>query len=458
MKKPNFFHLLSIAAISVSSAANAADSAALGTTLTPIGAVAGASSDGTIPAWKNESQKLDGWAFGKARKDFWKGKTDKPLYTITSANFDKYSKNLTPGQVELFKQNTGFQMEVYPSRRSCGVADFIAENTKKNVGTAKLGADGWSLADAVVPGIPFPMPTNGTEAMWNMKLRYRGVGMEWKKMKTYLSPRRGSDDVIEAVPEQTYFFPWAKKGSSRLADVPNYEGMVYVSYSSPTALAGQALVGSGTFTEAEGATYYYFPGQRRVRRMPAYAYDAPQLGYENQYLVDEAFMFTGALDRFNWKLVGKKEVLVPYNALGVYDHTNKAADNFQKMGLNSDLRRYELHRVWVIDANVKNGVRHVSPRKTYYLDEDSWSPLLAEDYDAQGTIWKLREGYLIPVFETGGCDVSAFAQYNIRDGRYIVDNLTLGAGTDTRWITEPSGPKFTTGFYTGDNLRAISER
>jgi hypothetical protein len=192
--------------------------------------------------------------------------------------------------------------------------------------------------------------------------------------------------------------------------------------------------------------------------MPAYAYDAPQLGYENQYLVDEAFMFTGALDRFNWKLVGKKEVLVPYNALGVYDHTNKAADNFQKMGLNSDLRRYELHRVWVIDANVKNGVRHVSPRKTYYLDEDSWSPLLAEDYDAQGTIWKLREGYLIPVFETGGCDVSAFAQYNIRDGRYIVDNLTLGAGTDTRWITEPSGPKFTTGFYTGDNLRAISER
>ena len=168
MTKPTLVHLLAIAAMGVSTAGNAADGSALGASLTPVGAEVSANADGSIPAWKNESQKLDGWVFGKPRKDFWKGKTDKPLYTITSANFEKYAKTLTPGQVELFKQNSGFQMEVYPSRRSCGVSDFVAENTKKNVGIAKLGADGWSLADAVVPGIPFAMPSNGTEAMWKM--------------------------------------------------------------------------------------------------------------------------------------------------------------------------------------------------------------------------------------------------------------------------------------------------
>jgi hypothetical protein len=107
---------------------------------------------------------------------------------------------------------------------------------------------------------------------------------------------------------------------------------------------------------------------------------------------------------------------------------------------------------------VKSGVRHTSPKRIYYLDEDSWNVVLAEDYDAQGKLWKVREGYLIPVYETGSCDVTAFAQYNLAEGRYLVDFHAIGTGSSPQWYTEPSNPRFKAGFYTAENLRAISDR
>ncbi len=70
----------------------------------------------------------------------------------------------------------------------------------------------------------------------------------------------------------------------------------------------------------------------------------------------------------------------------------------------------------------------------------------------------MREGFLIPVFETGSCDVVAFSQQNLIDNRYLFDFHAAGTGTDVRWFTEPSGPKMKPGYYTSENLRAVSER
>ena len=121
-------------------------------------------------------------------------------------------------------------------------------------------------------------------------------------------------------------------------------------------------------------------------------------------------------------------------------------------------RRYELHRVWVVEATVKAGMRHSAPKRTVYLDEDSWAPVLMDDFDGQGKLAKMREGFLIPVYETGTCDVMAMVQNNVAEGRYVFDTHTVGVGKDIRWVTEASGARFKAGFYTADNLRAISER
>jgi hypothetical protein len=432
--------------------------AAMAQDVTPTGAERVASKDGAIPAYEG-APAPGGWAYGKFRGDAFKYKDDKPINTIDASNVDKFAAQLSPGMVATLKEVPGFKMDVYPSRRTCGVPDFVAENTKKNATAAKLAADGWGLKDAIVPGFPFSQPKTGLEAMWNMKMRYRGVGIDYPNLITAVSPRKGGTEWIKAESEQTVFFPWGAKGSESLASLPAVEQYVYFAYHAPAALAGGALAISIFLDQPSTETFYYFPGQRRVRRMPSYAYDSPQVGFENQYTLDEPYVFQGTLDRFDWKLVGKKELIVPYNSFGAYDFAGKLDDLVKPNGLVQNHRRYELHRVWVVEATVKQGMRHIAPKRTYYLDEDSWNLVLAEDYDGQGKIFKAREGYTIPVYETGTCDVSAFSQYNLSEGRIVYDLSPLGSGKDMKWVLDPnSGPRFKATFYTADNLRSISDR
>ena len=447
-----------LALMGAASAANAADASALGTTLTAVGAEKAGNKDGSIPAWSPEKQDAGDWNPKKLRGDSWKHKGEKPKFAIDAASADKYADHLTPGELAVLKQVKDFRMDVYPTHRSCGVPDFVAENTKKNVGTAQIGADGWTLKEAIVPGVPFPMPQSGIEAIWNQKMRYQGVAMTYPNGTTAVSPHKGGNEWIVAGYEQTYYWPWAAKGSRKLSEVGNIFTQTYFTFLNPVALAGQAGIISDFVNQPGTEAYYYFPGQRRVRRLPSYAYDSPQLGFENQYALDETQVFMGAPDRFDWKLAGKKEIYVPYNAFGAFDINAKATDVMQRDFIEPGHRRYELHRVWVVEATVKAGVRHTSPKRVYYLDEDSWNVVLAEDYDAQGKLWKVREGYLIPVYETGSCDVTAFSQYNLAEGRYMVDFHTIGTGANPQWTTEATSPRHKSSFYTAENLRAISDR
>lgn len=436
--------------------AHAATPADLGASLTPLG---GEKAGGNgVPEWKDENVVLPGWSYGKLRHDFFKYKDEKKTETIDAANVDQYASKLSPGQIALIKQIKGYKMDVYPSHRYCSAPDFVVENTKKNT-AAKLGADGWSLAEAVVPGIPFPLPKSGAEVIYNSKMRYRGVLQEWKSTITAISPRKGSSEWIKAGSQQTLYYPWAAKGGVNLSTLPPVEYYTYFAYNSPTALAGQALSLTVFLNQAGGETFYYFPGQRRVRRMPAYAYDSPQIGMENQYTLDEPMVFNGTIDRFDWKLVGKKEMYVPYGSFGATNFKGKFEDVAGDEYIAENARRYELHRVWVVEATVKAGVRHLAPKRTFYVDEDSWNLVAADDYDAQGKLWKHREAYVIPVYETGSCDQAGFTQYNLAEGRYVFDLHSAGTGKDMAWEVDGKGnPRAKASFYSADNLRAISDR
>ena len=450
--------LAAMAAIGTVQAAQK-DPALLGTKLTPLGGEVAASADGVIPAWTPPGPQGGGWTYGQVRGQSWKFKNDKPLFSIDSNNVSQYANKLSPGQVELFKKIPGYRMDVYPTRRSCGVPDFVADNTRKNVGFATLDADGLALKEAHVPGIPFPMPSTGAEVMWNMKMRYRGVGFDMSKTVSGISPRKGGNDWLRTSTDWFMYTPWGEKGSALFSSFDRLEVATYFSYLDPAALAGQAGVVT-TKAGEQATTFYYFPGQRRVRRMPAYSYDSPQIGLDNQYTIDESNVFFGPMDRFDWKLVGKQELLVPYNAFGAYDASANIENVAKRDYIAPESRRYELHRVWVVEATVRQGMRHQAPKRLFYIDEDSWNALMAVDYDKQGQIWKVREGYTIPVYETGTCDMEAQVQYNLVDGRYLYDMTSVGVGkNDHRWLTESTGnPRLKRDFYTSDNLRAISER
>ncbi|WP_233830170.1 DUF1329 domain-containing protein [Paraburkholderia sp. ZP32-5] len=442
----------------LAAALGALASAALADTAATAGMDKGASADGRIPAYAGPQATPADWSYGKLRGDYWKHKGEKPLFSIDASNVEKYAENLTPGQIELIKQKKGYRMDVYPSHRECGAPDFVQANTKLNATQAKMDASGENLQSASLPGMPFPAPKTGAEAMWDHLARYRGIGAEWQKSVTAASPRPGSTEWIKAESKQTLFFPWGKKGATSPQQAGDMLYAIYFAYETPAALAGQGLVQRDYFDKGND-TYYYFTGQRRVRRMPAYSYDAPQIGFENQYTVDEPWLFNGQLDRFNWKLVGKKDMYIPYDDFGMFNFKDKFDDVFKPDGVSPDARRYELHRVYVVEATVKSGVRHVASKKVFYIDEDSGLAVAGEDYDAQGKLWKVKEAYPIPVYELhGACDVEPFVQYDLSNGRYVTDQSTIGTNTDIRWYEDSNDARFKDDFYSSENLRAVSER
>jgi hypothetical protein len=426
--------------------------------LTPEGGDRAASKDGLVPAYAGKQSAEPGWEYGKYRGDFWKHKDEKPLYSIDASNVDKYADKVSPGQVQLIKEKKGYRMDVYPSHRECQLPDFAQQNSTANLTAAKLDSTGEMVQTAIFPGVAFPQPKNGSEAILNYLTRYRGEGLDMPSVVTAVSPSPGGGDWIEVVSVANEYFPWGKTGKTSPQEVDQLQQGTYFAMRSPAALAGQAYVARNYF-DKDAETFYYFPGQRRVRRMPAYTHDAPAIGFENQYLVDEANMLYGSIDRFNWKLVGKKEMIVPYNSFGMYKFNEKLHDVFTPTGIAPENRRYEVHRVWVVEATLKPTARHVDSKKVFYLDEDSWLALVGEDYDAQGKLWKVRESYPIPVAELGGaCDNEPFVQYDLNDGRYVSDQTTIGQGKDLRWYEKVNDPQFKSDFYTAETLRSVSER
>lgn len=435
----------------------APDASKLGTVLTATGAEKGGNADGTIPAWAGGDKEPAGWSAGKPRAEFSPYTKDAPLFTITAANVGQYAARLSAGQVAMLKQNDGYAMKVYPSHRSCGLPDFVQENTKATVGRSAIGADGWSLTGTILPSVPFAMPENGIQAIWNHLARYYGVGVKFDGGASVVSPRPGSSDWLFYRGEQLFYMPWAAKGQHMLSGPTDLITGVYYQYREPAALVGQAFMGRNYFV-ADGESFYYFSGQRRVRRLPSYAYDAPTIGFENQYPVDAYAIFNGLPDRFDWELKGKQELYVPYNSFALLSTDAKVEDVFQPLHVSNDMRRYELHRVWHVQGKVKEGMRHTSPTKDIYLDEDGWMALVGDDYDAAGKIWRLKENYSVPIWEIGACTLAAYVSNDLASGRYVADGTMVGGNPTVYMADESEDPRLKDNFFTVDNLRAISGR
>ena len=437
----------------------AADLARLGQDLTATGAEKAGNKDGTIPTFGGNENPLPGWSYGKLREDYWKYKGEKPIFEIDASNVDKYADKLSPGQIQMLKQLKGYTMPVYQTHRNCSVPDFVEQYTKEGASKSSISkSDGWSLENASLPGVPFPIPTSGIEVMWNWLTHYQGLGIEWPKGWTLVSPRPGSTKGIYVSFNQMQYFPWAMPGRHTPQESSGLQNGFYYAYKEPVSLSGQALVQRYYFAKPTDS-FYYFTGQRRVRRLPAYAYDAPLIGFENQYPADSSFGFIGNPDRFDWKIVGKKEMYVPYNGFATQRFNTRLDEALEPHYVNPKMRRYELHRVWEIEGTVKAGLRHSTPKKVLFIGEDAWLLLVTDEYDAQGKLWRSKENYPTPEWEIGACGISAETYNDLIGERYIFDQNVVDSGADMKFFPpETKDPRFTDGFYTGENLGAISER
>ncbi len=436
--------------------------ARLGQDLTPIGAEKAGNPDGTIPAYEGGEAPLPGWSWGKVRAQYSKFKDETVLFSIDASSVDRYAEHLTDAQITALKTVPGYRMDVYPSHRTCNIDPTYAERSRQNATEARIGADGWSLQHARTAGVPFPIPQSGVEAMYNSRLRSQGIGYRISNGTTVISPRPGSQEFTSYGWSFETFLPSQSASRAAVESEGGVEFYVHYTYMEPAAMRGQAFIGI-SFENKDPESYYYFPGQRRVRRLPNYVFDAPVVGYENQYLNDEQLMLWSTLDRFEYRLQGKKEIYVENNALKMHDFEAKRDVVFGKSFVTPAYRRFELHRVWVVDAKLKPGFQHLVPHRIYYLDEDSWSIAAVTEFDKNGKVWKLMESSQIPIWELGGnCSYVAYTIWDLQGGRYVADFSMIGTGGDAKWIsaTDPEAkqPQFKPDFYTPETLRAISER
>ncbi|YCH20177.1 DUF1329 domain-containing protein [Pseudomonas sp. D1-3] len=397
------------------------DAAKLGASLTPLGAEKAGNAAGSIPAWTGGITQAPAGYQGSGKHHVDPFADDKPLFTITRANLAQYRDQLTPGQVALFETYPdSFQMPVYPSRRSGSAPQWVYDNTARNAVSAKLLDGGNGFADAY-GGIPFPIPQNGVEALWNHIARYRGTYVVRRASEVAVQ-RNGSYSLVTSQQEALFKF-YDPKGS--YADLNNIL-FYYLSFTrSPARLAGGAVLVHETLDQVKEPrqAWGYNAGQRRVRRAPNLAYDTPISAADGLRTADDTDMFNGAPDRYDWKLLGKREIYIPYNSYKLTSPEVKYKDLLQVGHLNPAYTRYELHRVWVVEGRLKTGARHIYSKRTLYLDEDSWQAAVVDQYDGRGELWRVSMAYLKNYYELPTTWSALDVFHDLQARRYHVQNL-----------------------------------
>ena len=431
---------LTLAAGVSQAAVTAQEAEQLKTTLTPLGAEKAGNKEGTIPAWDGGYTKVDpNWKPGQLRPDPFAA--DKPRLTITAKNMDQYKDKLTDGEMALLKKYPDFRMDIYPTHRSAAAPQWVYDNTYKNATRAKTIDDGFGVEGAY-GGIPFPIPKDGYEVIWNQRLAWRGGEGAHALITTWVVTADGNR-ALATKGKQYFGWPYYKKNGS-LETFDGYYNAAEIISLDPPYKVGEAIlaVDSVDPSKEPRKIYQYLVGQRRVRKAPSVAYDTPDFVTSGIGYFDEAFGMFGPVDRYNMKLIGKMEKFIPYNENGA--SLAKIDELVKPKFLNPDHVRWELHRVWVVEATLKPGQRHVVPKRHYYIDEDNWQIALMDGWDAQNEIW--RFGYNLGVLcpDGGGAYSNAvgWGQYNLQTGAYFF-NEVLNESSDAYTIEAIPDSQFT---------------
>lgn len=403
-----------------SHAAVTADEASkLKSTLTPLGAERGANKDGTIPAWDGGLTKpAPGYKNGDPRPDPFP--SDKPVLSINAKNMDAHAARLSDGVKALMKKYPEFRIDVYPTRRTAAAPQYVYDNTFKNATRAKL-VDGGQGVENAFGGIPFPITNDPYEIILNHRLTW--VGVNWQSpIRVWVVTADGKRSMASGGTQTFRRQFYDPDGTPEKFD--GYYALGKFAVSEPGSKAGEAILAhDGLNAQHPRGLWQYLVGQRRVRKAPSVGYDTPDAVTSGIGLFDEAFNLFGPIDKHELKLVGKRELYIPYNnnraALA------KVADLVTPNTLNPALVRWELHRVWEIEATLAAGKRHVAAKRKYYIDEDTWQIILIDGWDAKGDLWRTNYTLTLTVPDMPAVLGNVFwGGYDLQTGAYYLNMAT----------------------------------
>ena len=311
-------------------------------------------------------------------------------------------------------------MPIYKTRRTAAAPEWVYDNTYKNAIRSEINENGAGLRYAY-GGIPFPIANNGLEAIWNHITRWRGVFFSRRSSEVAVH-QDGGYSLVTVQQDILFNFYNPKSTIEDLNNILFY----YLSFTkAPARLAGGAVLVHETIDQVEEArqAWGYNAGQRRVRRAPNLAYDTPIAAADGLRYADDTDMYNGAPDRYNWKLIGKKEIYIPYNNYDLASNNLTYKEILKPGHLNPDFTRYEKHRVWVVEANLKDGARHVYKKRRFFIDEDTWGIAVADQYDSAGELWRVSMAYLKNYYEIPVTWTTLDVFHDIQARRYHVQGL-----------------------------------
>ncbi|MBU1285116.1 MAG: DUF1329 domain-containing protein [Gammaproteobacteria bacterium] len=411
--------LLATCALQAQAKVDSTQAARLGQDLTPLGGERAGNAAGTIPAWDGGlAQPPANYQPGMHHPDPYSA--DAPLYQINSQNLAQYQAQLPAGLKALLEKNPDYFLRVFPTRRSAAAPQRIYDATRFNAQTAELISGGNGVAGAAA-GIPFPLPTTGQEVIWNHIMRYRGDQISFVTNQAAVLSN-GAYNLLKL--ERDIYFLYGREGVSP-QDLDNT--LFYYKYKvvAPAKLAGSALVVQETLDQvlAIRKAWRFNRGERRVRRLPMLAYDTLQPDTNGMATADVVDSYNGAPDRYEWTLVGKQEMLVPYNSYAVHQKGIPYDNILRSNTVNPELLRYELHRVWVVEAELRKGFSHPYAKRRFYIDEDSWQILAADLYDKSGELSGVQESHPISYYDVPMFGSTLETIYDFKGKRYFVDGL-----------------------------------
>ena len=387
----------------------------LGAELTPMGGEMKANKDGSIPRYSGGlDQDLNSDQFNDIYK------IERPLFVITAKNISKYQDKLSEGQKALFRTFPDtYTMPVYKTHRNASAPQAIYQKVRANASKTQLVNGGNGLVN-FDESVPFAIPKTGVEIIWNHISRYRGGTIEINSAQLSVQ-RNGSFQAIKTRARSTT--PYYLKGGFDEEKDTNILFYFMQRVKSPARYTGNTLLIHETIDQVKQPrmAWSYNAGQRRVRRAPQVAYDAPLRASGGLRTSDQVDMFNGSPDRYDWKLVSKKEIYIPYNSYKLADKNVKYTDIIGAGHINQNYTRYELHRVWQVEATLKEGARHIYAKRTFYIDEDSWQIALADHYDNRGELWRVSEGHGMQFVNVDSFLFSSVTSYDLISGRYFIE-------------------------------------
>lgn len=411
-------HLLSrLASLSLALAPVLTGAQGLPPELTPVGAEAAGNAEGSVPPWTGGLVGT-GAADGHYADPY---PQDRPLFSIHAETLEAHAERLSPGQRALLERHPGFRMDVYPSRRSAAFPPEHYAATAANLERAGL-AEGGRAVVGTRAGVPFPMPETGLEVIWNHLTAYAPprVLSEWDQLTL---DENGAVARARFRFDQLWLYHHAPETGGRRPDLRLKLSLLRVL--EPPRIAGLALL-----TEDHQDTqrhprraWLFSPEERRVRLVPSMVHDNPGLAADGLRNADDFWMFDGSPERYDWRLVGKRELYIPYNAYRLQRRGLPVADVVGPGHPNPDLLRYEVHRVWVVEATLRPGAVHPVRRRTLFVDEDSWLIHVQDQYDRQDRLWRVLELHSLTHPDVPTLSPGAMVLYELPTGRALVMGL-----------------------------------